>query len=128
MRPWLRMGAAAALVLAGCGGGPARDAAPTPAPTTASAPIAEAAPSSCLGVTTDLVMRVSGVGSVRGRPLQAAPGMHQRCGVVFFDGAGGLVVQVRAVSGGVADLRQAARLAAVSAGGPRPERVRPVPA
>jgi hypothetical protein len=45
--------------------------------------------------------------------------------VIFFDDAGGLVLQVRAVTGDAADLRKAAELAA-SAGGATPEPLRPL--
>lgn len=57
--------------------------------------------------------------------VDAPPGSRQRCGAIFFDDAGGLVPEVRAVTGDAADLKRAAELA-VSAAGVTPERLRPL--
>jgi hypothetical protein len=125
VRPGVVALAAGALLLASCGGGSDRHDRPTPTATATSAPQPPVA--SCLGVTPETVTRVAGVPQVNARALAAPPGTRQHCGVVFFDGSGGMVVQVRAVPGSAADLRQASRQAAVSAGGARPERIRPMP-
>ena len=103
------------MALSGCGG--SRGAAP-PTPT-AARPIA-----SCVGLTVDRVEHLAGLTSVDARPTAAAPGGRQRCGVIFFDAAG-LVLLVRAVPGDAADLKQAAKLA-VTAGGAKPERLHPL--
>jgi len=80
---------------------------------------------SCAGLTADRVARIAGMAAVNSRPIAPAPGSRQRCAVAFFDGAGGLVLLVRARTGSPADLRKAAALAA-GAGGVTAERVRPL--
>jgi hypothetical protein len=115
--------ATAAVALGGCGGskGGAPPATAGPSSTAAGSPPV----ASCVGLTPDRVARLAGLGSVNARPVVSPPGSRQRCGTIFFDDAGGLVLQVRAATGDVADLKKAAELA-VSAGGATPERLRPL--
>jgi hypothetical protein len=114
--------ATVALGACGCSDGAAPSATAPQSSTTAGGPPV----ASCVGLTPDRVAQLAGVDSINARPLAAAPGSRQRCGTIFFDDAGGLVLQVRAVAGDEADLEKAATIAA-SAGGATPERLRPVP-
>jgi hypothetical protein len=112
----------AAVALGGCTGSEgASSTGTTPPPGSVGGPPV----ASCAGLTADRVAQLAGMSSLNARAIVAQPGSKQRCGVIFFDDAGGLVLQVRAVTGDAGDLKQTARIAA-SSGGATPERVRPV--
>ena len=107
------------------GGGGSKGAAPTATAAPSSTAAGSPPVASCVGLTPDRVAHLADLDSVNARAIVAPPGSQQRCGTIFFDDAGGLVLQVRAVTGDAADLKKAAELA-VTAGGATPERLRPL--
>ena len=121
---WRPALAAGALLLAGCGSSHHRS--PTPSLTPAPTRTGGTARAHCAGLTTAAVQQLSGAGQVSAQDLAAEPGTRGFCGTAFVDGSGGLVVQVKAAAGSAADLRKGARFASTSAGGARPERIRPL--
>jgi hypothetical protein len=124
-RGWRPALAAGLLALAGCGSSHHQPPAPspTPAPTQTGS---TGGGTHCAGLSTAAIQRLTAAGRVTAQDLAPDPGTRRFCGTAFVDGSGGLIVQVKAAAGSAADLRRSARFAATSAGGARPERIRPL--